>query len=51
MLHKRTADMADCSQSVEHGEVGSVITDDVKTCLQLLYQILCRAVSALTLNQ
>jgi len=51
MLHKTTADVAVSSQSVEDGEVESVTPDYVKTCLQLLYQILYHAVFALTLNQ
>ena len=51
MSRKTTADITDCSLSVECGEIGSAATGDVKTCLQLLYQIFCRAVFALTLNQ
>jgi len=52
MAHKVTPNVADYSRSVERDEIGlATHTNDVQTCLRLLYQILYRAVFALTQNQ
>jgi len=51
MVHKMPTDVPACSQSVGCGKIGSSTSDDVKTCLQLLYKIFTRAVFALTLNK